>query len=143
VSQSLQTYIRSLRPVSFKMLPTRRRSEAQVCDMWAPAQILAMVWTFGAVTSHVRISGKACPEGEGQLPQRAFISRRASHLPGLDWQSKARKDRASQGNLGLDEVCLRHTQRIGLTLLLPRRFHHHPEVVKKQYPESAKREEFT
>jgi hypothetical protein len=43
------------------------------------------------------ISSKARPEGEGQLPQRAFISRRASNLPGLDWQSRARKDRGQSG----------------------------------------------
>src|SRR5277367_6372552 len=61
-------------------------SEAQVCDMWAPVQILAIVWTFVPVTP--RDSSKARPEGEGQLPQRAFISRSASNLPGLDWQSR-------------------------------------------------------
>jgi hypothetical protein len=36
----------------------------------------------------IRDSSEARPEGEGRLPQRALISRSASNLPGLDWQSR-------------------------------------------------------
>jgi hypothetical protein len=92
-------YIRSLHPVRLRCCRLGGvASEAQVCDMWAPAQNSSsrVDLPSGDSMSEIIVSR---PEEETQLPQRAFISRGASNWPGRHWQSSAWKDRASQGNM--------------------------------------------
>jgi hypothetical protein len=95
--------------------PAGVASEAQVCDIWAPVQILAVVWTFVTVIPYEILVKPVQKEKVGCLngPSSAGVRQTCQVSIG---NRGAREGSGQSGKPGLDDVCLRHTQWIGLTL---------------------------